>query len=77
MDAEENLVYISAEYGIYDAAGGNMPSDFSSWGCTATLGMKPEITAPGGAIYSATDSAISGADYQAWDGNFKNLRLRR
>lgn len=68
MDAEENLVYISAEYGIYDAAGGNMPSDFSSWGCTATLGMKPEITAPGGAIYSATDSAISGADYQAWDG---------
>lgn len=68
MDAENKQVFISAEAGIYDAAGADMPTDFSSWGCTANLGMKPEITAPGGAIYSSTDSAISGTDYQAWDG---------
>lgn len=68
MDAETKEIFISAEAGIYDAAGGDMPTDFSSWGCTANLGMKPEITAPGGAIYSSTDSSISGADYQAWDG---------
>ncbi len=68
MDAANKQIFISSDAGIYDAAGGNMPADFSSWGCTANLGMKPEITAPGGGIYSATDSAISGANYQAWDG---------
>lgn len=68
MDAEDKQVFVSAELGIFDADLGNTPSDFSSWGCTANLGMKPEITAPGGGIYSSTDSAISGADYQAWDG---------
>ncbi|SHH48007.1 S8 family serine peptidase [Sporanaerobacter acetigenes] len=32
-------------------SGGTM-SDFSSWGTTPTLELKPEITAPGGQIYS-------------------------
>lgn len=68
MESGSNEIFISAEYGIYPADGGNQPSDFSSWGCTATLGMKPEITAPGGNIYSATDIAISGTNYAAWDG---------
>jgi lactocepin len=31
----------------------NMMSDFSSWGTTPDLGFKPEITAPGGNIWSA------------------------
>lgn len=66
--AANKQMTVAAQAGIYDAVGGDMPSDFSSWGCTTTLGMKPEITAPGGQIYSSTDPAISGALYQAWDG---------
>lgn len=31
---------------------GSLMSDFSSWGPTSSLGLKPEITAPGGEIYS-------------------------
>ena len=34
-----------------NAKGGQM-SDFTSWGTTPTLELKPEITAPGGMIYS-------------------------
>ncbi|KAJ3360543.1 hypothetical protein GGF32_008284 [Allomyces javanicus] len=33
-----------------------MPSDFSSWGLGANLEQKPDISAPGGAIYSAWTS---------------------
>lgn len=32
-------------------------SDFSSWGCTPNLELKPSITAPGGMIYSAVAGA--------------------
>ena len=32
------------------------PSSFSSWGCTPDLKLKPEVSAPGGSIYSATGS---------------------
>ena len=28
-------------------------SDFSSWGATSELTLKPELSAPGGNIYSA------------------------
>ena len=38
-------------------------SDFSSWGVTPDLKLKPEITGVGGNIYSATDPAISGSYY--------------
>jgi len=31
-------------------------SDFTSWGTTPNLGFKPEITAPGGAIYSTAQN---------------------
>ena len=37
-------------------------SDFSSWGPTPELTLKPEITAPGGNIYSSTQ--MSGAESQ-------------
>ena len=40
-----------------------MMSDFSSWGVTPDLKLKPEITGVGGNIYSATDPAISGSYY--------------
>lgn len=66
--ASDKHAFVGSEMGISDSVGGNMPSDFSSRGVTATFGIKPEITAPGGQIYSATDPSISGALYQAWDG---------
>ncbi len=40
-----------------------MMSDFSSWGVTPDLKLKPEITGVGGNIYSTTDPAISGSNY--------------
>ncbi len=66
--APEKVMYVANEAGIYPAIGGNQTTSFSSRGLTATMGMKPEITAPGGSIYSATDPAISGGLYAAWDG---------
>ena len=34
----------------------NEMSDFTSWGTTPSLGLKPEITAPGGQIYSTLNN---------------------
>jgi lactocepin len=39
---------------VPNSAAGKM-SDFSSWGLTPNLDFKPEITAPGGQIYSTAD----------------------
>ena len=52
-DAIEHKEYNSPNYTM---------SDFSSWGTTDDLSVKPEVTAPGGHIYS---SVIGGgyADY--------------
>lgn len=36
------------------------PSSFSSWGTTENLGLKPEIIAPGGNIWSSVDGGIYG-----------------
>ena len=40
-----------------------MMSEFSSWGVTPDLKLKPEITGVGGNIYSATDPAFAGSYY--------------
>ena len=40
-----------------------MMSEFSSWGVTPDLKLKPEITGVGGNIYSATHPSISGSYY--------------
>ena len=39
-------------------------SDFSSWGVPGTLEMKPEITAPGGNIYSVNGLIAGGTSYE-------------
>ena len=39
-------------------------ADFSSWGATTELVLKPEITAPGAGIYAA----VPGNDYESMDG---------
>lgn len=66
----EGQIYISDGAVLLPAPGGGEPSDFSSWGTTSDLKIKPEITAPGGNIYSSTDPrpAMSGEYYQTWSG---------
>ncbi|MCR5808815.1 MAG: S8 family serine peptidase [Clostridiales bacterium] len=66
----EGQLYFSAEPALVDAIGGGEPSSFSSWGTTSDLAIKPEITAPGGNIYSSTDPrpTMSGEYYQVWSG---------
>ena len=38
-------------------------SDFSSWGVTPDLKLKPEIAGVGGNIYSTRDPSIAGSNY--------------
>ncbi len=43
---------VAADVGVSLGSGSHVMSDFSSWGVPGDLSMKPEITAPGGNIYS-------------------------
>ncbi len=43
-------------------------SEFSSWGIPGTLKMKPEITAPGGNIYSINGAISGGEGYENMSG---------
>ena len=43
-------------------------SDFSSWGVPGSLIMKPEITAPGGNIYSVNGAVAGGQAYENMSG---------
>ena len=43
-------------------------SSFSSWGTTGDLRIKPEITAPGGGIYSVSGLGTSGSNYTLMSG---------
>lgn len=44
-------------------------SDFSSWGVTSDLRLKPQLTAPGGMIYSSVNGATAGESYMLGDAN--------
>ena len=43
-------------------------SDFSSWGVPGSLELKPEITAPGGNIYSVNGVIPGGESYETMSG---------
>jgi len=43
-------------------------SGFSSWGVPGSLELKPEITAPGGNIYSVNGAVAGGRDYEVMSG---------
>ncbi len=52
---------VTAQIGVkVDTADGYTMSDFSSYGVPGTLDLKPEITAPGGNIYSTRDNGTYG-----------------
>ena len=62
LAATEKKVSFSKSYlsQFQDAYSGKM-SDFSSWGVTPDLKLKPEITAPGGNIYSTLPGGLYGS----------------
>ena len=62
LAATEKKVSFSKRYlaQFQDAYSGKM-SDFSSWGVTPDLKLKPEITAPGGNIYSTLPDGLYGS----------------
>ena len=62
LEATEKKVSFSKRYlaQFQDAYSGKM-SDFSSWGVTPDLKLKPEITAPGGNIYSTLPGGLYGS----------------
>ncbi|MBR3953361.1 MAG: S8 family serine peptidase [Oscillospiraceae bacterium] len=68
-DAEGNVLYYKGTLYISDTVesfvghGNYVMSDFSSWGVPTSLEMKPEITAPGGNIYSVNGEDPSGKAY--------------
>lgn len=75
LDDEDNVLYyegilsISRENGVvnYDSDYYTM-SDFSSWGVPGSLELKPEITAPGGNIYSVNGIIPGGTSYETMSG---------
>lgn len=62
LAASDKHVSFSKSYlaQFQDAYSGKM-SDFSSWGVTPNLKLKPEITAPGGDIYSTLPGGLYGS----------------
>ena len=62
LAATDKRVSFSKSYvaQFQDAYSGKM-SDFSSWGVTPDLKLKPEITAPGGDIYSTLPGGLYGS----------------
>ncbi len=62
---------ITVGEGVKVEQGTNVPatmSDFSSWGVPASLELKPEITAPGGNIYSVNGLEAGGKGYESMSG---------
>ncbi len=74
-DDDGNILYytgtitVADEVGVaeYDSEYYTM-SDFSSWGVPGTLELKPEITAPGGSIYSVNGAVAGGKAYETMSG---------
>ena len=74
-DGSGNVLYLTGTMTVSDTIGlGSFDSayytmsDFSSWGVPGSLELKPEITAPGGNIYSLNGLEPSGAGYEIMSG---------
>lgn len=55
----EGTLTVHGEVGVFEDVQPDMMSEFSSWGVPGSLEMKPEITAPGGGIYSVNGNENS------------------
>ena len=61
-------ISVSKEKGLFSSSNNSKPSDFSSYGVTADLRLKPDILAPGTNIYTACNSlydSITGTSVSA------------
>lgn len=53
-------IYVSAEKAVIESETAYQMSDFSSWGVSPDLCLEPDVTAPGGNIYSTLDGGQYG-----------------
>lgn len=61
LEADANLaVSVGADQTLIASDTAYQMSDFSSWGVTPSLTLEPDLTAPGGNIYSTTDKGTYG-----------------
>ena len=74
-DGDGNVLYYQGTLTVQQGVGSTLydsdyytMSEFSSWGVPGSLEMKPEITAPGGSIYSVDGSGTSGDGYKTMSG---------
>jgi len=74
-DDSGNVKYLTGKMTVSDTIGMGQfnsayytMSDFSSWGVPGSLELKPEITAPGGNIYSLNGLEPSGGGYEIMSG---------
>ena len=64
--AADNTLTVPMDPVSVDNPNAWLMSDFSSWGCTPNLELKPTITAPGGMIYSSVAGASDA--YEVYSG---------
>lgn len=55
VNEEGKITFVKHDMSGYESPVKDMMSDFNSWGPTPGLGIKPEITAPGGDIWSTAN----------------------
>lgn len=66
IDGEDKTIFVSEELTIIENPNAMLMSDFSAFGVAPDLTVKPQLTAPGGMIYSA----VAGANdaYEVYSG---------
>ena len=76
----DTVLYYTGEITVSDGIGcfyyGNnyfVMSDFSSWGVNGNLTLKPEITAPGGNIYSAFGYNLTDSGYKGGHDQYESM----
>lgn len=61
LSKEEKLLSFSKNYTYFEKSGdAGLLSEFSSWGVTPSLTLKPDITAIGGGVYSTVNEGYDG-----------------
>ena len=74
-EGSESVAYYTGSFTVTDKVTASVidsdyytMSEFSSWGVPGSLTLKPEITAPGGNIYSVNGLVEGGKDYELMSG---------